>query len=181
MASNIVRFERFLVPMIPALALAAGYTFSFIHKQIPDKRQPVLLILGLLLLIEPVLWVGRFDNRLAQTEVRTLARQWIIDNIPADSYIARERYSPNLENEGYSAQLFDQLYDNPPQWYIDQGYDYIIFAEARYRTIYLDPERYPAEIQAYERLFENLELVQTFNGPYVGRPDHEIRIYRPPS
>ncbi len=181
MASNLVRFERFLVPMIPTLALGAGYTFSVLQERLPETRQGFLLVVGLLLLVEPALSVGRFNHQLAQTDVRTLAREWIVENIPADTLIARERYTPHLDNPPYTSQLFERLNENPPEWYVNQNFDYIIVAEARYRNLYKDPERYAADIAAYEALFNNLELVKTFNGPYVGRPNHDIRIYRPPS
>jgi len=178
MASNLVRFERFLVPMIPALALAAGYVFSLLHQKIPAHRQPLLLLLGALLLVEPALSVGRFNSHLAQADVRTTARAWITDNIPAQSKIAREPYTPNLDNLPYTVQLFERVNDNTAEWYANQNFDYVITAEARYANLYQDPERYADEIAAYEALFDNLELVTEFTGPYVGRPEHAIKIYK---
>lgn len=178
MAANLVRFERFLVPMIPALALAAGYTFAALHQKVPEKRQPLLLLLGVLLLVEPLLWVGRFDHRLAQTDVRTTARDWIVDNIPAESKIGRELFAPNLDREPYNSRRIDWLNQYTIEWYRQEEYDYLIFAEARYGALWRDPEAYGDLIGRYETLWANLELVAEFTGPYVGRSEHDIKIYK---
>ncbi|MFZ0547314.1 MAG: glycosyltransferase family 39 protein [Candidatus Promineifilaceae bacterium] len=178
MASNLVRFERFLVPMIPGMALAAGYTFSVLEQKLPANRQPLLLLFGVLLLVEPVWWVGSFDARLAQTDVRTTARTWIVDNIPADSKIAGELFSPNLDQEPYTTNRIDWLNQYDANWYRQEGYDYLIFAEARYGVLWRDPEAYGDLIAQYDSLWDNFELVAAFTGPYVGRPDHDIKIYK---
>jgi hypothetical protein len=178
MALNIVRFERFLVPMIPALALAAGYAFAIVHKKLPPNRQPLLLIVGALLLVEPVLWVGRFDARLAQTDGRTTAREWIVENIPAGAKIGRELFAPNLDQEPYTSVRFDWLNEHDAAWYRQEGYDYLIFAEARYGVLWRDPTAYIDLIGRYELLWADMTLVAEFTGPYVGRPEHDIKIYQ---
>jgi hypothetical protein len=178
MATNLVRFERFLVPMIPTLALAAGYTFAFLHERIPATRRRLLPLLALLLLIEPVLWVGRFDARLAQTDVRTTARVWIVENIPPGSKIGRELFAPNLDQEPFNSTRIDSLNQFDAQWYRQEGYDYLIFAEARYGVLWRDPDAYADLIGRYESLWANMDLVADLTGPYVGRPDHDIKIYK---
>jgi hypothetical protein len=94
--------------------------------------------------------------------------------------IARERFSPNLDAYGYRTTWIDSLNEQSFQWYSEEGYDYLIFAEARYGTVWRDPERYADLIESYESLWEQLELIATFEGPYVGRPNHQIDVYRVP-
>jgi hypothetical protein len=183
MASNLVRFERFLVPMIPAMCLGAGYAFATLSDWLSRRLSPrlhhvVLLLLGFLLLLEPVIAVVAFDRRLAATDVRSTARAWIGENLPADALIARERFSPNLDALPYEIRWVDPLNQHPAPWYRTEGFDYLLFADARYGRLWEKPDQYADLIAAYESLWEELELVASFAGPYVGRPDHHIFIYR---
>jgi 4-amino-4-deoxy-L-arabinose transferase-like glycosyltransferase len=179
MSTNLVRFERFLVPMIPALALAAGYVFAEIARWRPQISPRFLLsmLLGLLLL-EPVMAVGRLNHNLTQTDVRTIARGWVVENLPLNSRIAREAFTPNLDNEPYEVQTIGFLNQQTTVWYQENEFDYLVFAQARYGVLWRDPERYADLIARYERLWDDMDLVAEFVGPYVGRPDHVIRIYQ---
>ncbi len=90
----------YLVPVLPALALAAGHFLS----QIPDRKMPVLaktVFLGAVFL-PALIKIGLYDIRLMQEDSRTVAQQWIEANIPARSSIAYENYvyGPNLFDPG---------------------------------------------------------------------------------
>ena len=178
MATNLVRFERFLVPMIPALAISAGYFGAITSGWLVRKRPLLGPFLLLLLLLEPAVWVIQFDSQLSQTEARTLAREWIVKNVPAQSKLATERYAPNLDESDYHVQRVASLNEFPAAWYQEQGFEYLVFAEAQYGIPWRDPEQYADLIAAYENLWANFQLVAEFEGPYVGRPDHKVLIYR---
>ncbi|MGD2048230.1 MAG: glycosyltransferase family 39 protein [Chloroflexota bacterium] len=179
MASNLVRFERFLVPLIPAFALAAGYAFAVIIERWPSRNVQIAMIILLgLMLIEPATAIIGTGRTLTQTDVRTIARAWIQENIPSGSKIAREIYAPNLDGMGYEVENFSRLNENSVSWYKEQGFDYLIFAQARYGNVFNNPDLYPDQIANYEALFDNLELVVTLTGSYVDRPNHDILIYR---
>lgn len=179
MSTNLVRFERFLVPMIPGLAIGAGYMVAAIVRWRPQPRTHFMLFLLLgLLLLEPLLGVIQLNRNLAQTDVRTIARAWIVEHIPPDSRIARESFTPNLDNEGYQVQTIGFLNQHSTAWYQENGFDYLIFAQARYGVLWRDPERYADLIAQYKTLWDDMELMAEFMGPYVGRPNHVIRIYR---
>ena len=178
MATNLVRFERFLVPMIPALAVSAGYSVALLSNWLAGKRPYLWPLIMFPLLLEPMIGVMQFDSLLAQTEARTLARNWIIENIPPQSKLATERYAPNLDEADYQLRHLTSLNEHPAAWYRGQGFDYLIFAEAQYGIVWREPEQYADLIAAYETLWANFELVAQFEGPYVGRPNHHILIYR---
>ncbi|MCL4262552.1 MAG: glycosyltransferase family 39 protein [Anaerolineae bacterium] len=178
MASNLVHFERFLVPMIPPLAVGAGYFFAVLAEKTPVRYKPLLIMLGVLLLLEPAVRVVQFDQRLVQTDVRTTARQWITENLPPGTRVARELFAPDLEDTQLVMQRVDPLNLHPAEWYRQQGFEYLVFAEARYGVLWRDPERYVDLIAQYEALWQEMELVATFTGPYVGRPDHDILVYK---
>ncbi len=68
---------------------------------------------------------------------------------------------------------FGRMIDHKPEWYIDQGFDYLVFSEGMYGRFYREPERYRSEISQYESLFSRFDLVKVFNdGGY------EIRVYK---
>jgi 4-amino-4-deoxy-L-arabinose transferase-like glycosyltransferase len=185
MASNLVRFERFLVPMIPAMCIGAGYSFAVLNDWLagrlsPQARKVVLLLLGLLLLMNSFVSVITFDRLLAENDVRTTARNWVKNNLRSDVVIAREYFSPNLDALSYNTIWIDSLNQHPAEWYREEGFDYLLFSEARYGIVWRDPDRYADLIEDYESLWEQFELVAAFEGPYVGRPNHHILIYRVP-
>jgi 4-amino-4-deoxy-L-arabinose transferase-like glycosyltransferase len=179
MAGNVVHFERFLVPLTPALALGAGNLAAYTRQRLKAHSYSFLVPLVIAsLLIEPAFEVIRFNYYLGQPDVGNIARGWIRENLPTGSSIARERYAPNLDQEPFTVHDFAWLNSHPVEWYREQGFDYLIFASARYGVLYRNPERYATLIDQYETMFQQLELVAHFHGPYVGRADHEIQIYR---
>ncbi len=177
-ATTLVHFERFLVPMMPPLAVGAGYFFAALAEKVPTQYKPLLTVLALLLLIEPAVRVAQFDWRLAQTDVRTTARNWIAENLPPGTRVARELFAPDMEDSDLAIQRVDPLNLYPAAWYRQQGFEYVIFAEARFGVLWRDPERYADLIARYEALWQEMELIADFTGPYVGRPDHEILVYK---
>lgn len=181
MATNSVRFERFLVPLIPALALAAGYFIGELYEQYSGKnRQLIITAVVVLILIEPAISVMRSGQILSNPDTRTIARNWIKENIPTGSRIAREAFAPNLDGMGYDVNTFSRLNEHPVLWYVENGFDYLVFAQARYGNLYDEPDRYAEQIAGYNALFESLTLVSELRGSYVDRPDHVIRIYSSP-
>lgn len=180
MSLNIVRFERFLIPLLPPLALAAGYALAKIRLRLPENiARTAVPLIALLLLAEPALGTWQVDRALAGSDTRDVARRWLADNVPPGARIAVETYAPDLDATDYDAVYFSRLNENPPDYYREQGFDYLIFAEARYGPVFRDPERYPDLIAAYEALFGEFELVVTLDGTYVDRPSSQIQVYRP--
>ncbi len=63
--------------------------------------------------------------------------------------------------------------DFPLAWYVNEQFDYLVFAEGMFGRFYREPQRYAKEISEYEVFFSNLELVRIFkDGGY------EVRIYQ---
>jgi hypothetical protein len=102
-----------------------------------------------------------------------MARLWIEHEIPPGSHIALEAYSPFVDPERYAVVGFRVLTVNSPEWYTENGFEYLIASEGMYGRFFREPDRYPKQVAAYNSLFAQLVPVKTF-------PDDnfEIRIYK---
>ncbi len=68
------------------------------------------------------------------------------------------------------------MIDHPPDWYQEQGVEYLVFASWMYGRYYEDPARYPQQVAAYDAFFNSLSLVKQVN-----EGGYEMRIYRAPA
>ena len=65
------------------------------------------------------------------------------------------------------------MIDYEPEWYRQNGFDYLIFSQGMYGRFYAEPERYSMEVAQYDDLFNRFTLTRKFSdGGY------EIRIYK---
>ena len=94
------------------------------------------------------------------------------DNLPPDARLAIESYTPFVDPNNFMVQSFVRIIDQPPDWYIDNGFEYLVFGEAMFGRFYAMPDRYNNEIEMYNLFFDRFELIRTFSdGGY------EVRIY----
>ncbi|MBK8934036.1 MAG: hypothetical protein KA362_05355 [Chloroflexi bacterium] len=89
--------------------------------------------------------------------------------------MALEPYAPFVDPQQFSATGFDYLYLHTAEWYAENGFEYLVFAQGSYGRFFRAPDRYGSEIAAYDQLWNQLEPVQTFHdGGY------EVKIYAVP-
>ena len=70
-------------------------------------------------------------------------------------------------------QGFFRMIDRAPEWYIEEGFDYLVFSDYVFGRFYAEPDKYAAEIAQYDAFFDRFELVRVFtDGGY------EVRVYR---
>ena len=111
--------------------------------------------------------------RLTRSDGRETARVWIADNIPPGAHIALEAYSAWADPQRYEILGLRRITDHKPQWYIDNGYDYLVFGQDMFSRFYNQPQRYASYVAEYEAMFSTFELVQNFtDGGY------QVMIYR---
>jgi hypothetical protein len=121
------------------------------------------------------LGIANLGAELHTVDSRETARVWIEDNLPPGSRIAVESYSPFVDPNRFAVQGIGQMFDHPPDWYQDQGLEYLVFSQGMFGRFLQEPGKYPDQVAAYDQLFETFELVRTFtDGGY------EVRIYRIP-
>ena len=123
--------QRYMLPAIVLLALPAGLAASRLLSWLDGRigglsrshtATIVVAVAAVALVSIPAL---RYDGVLAQTDTRTLAKNWIETNIPAGSDVAVESYTPPLSPD--LETLKAQQQSNPgslgtrDQWVLENG------------------------------------------------------------
>ncbi len=173
-----VRNPWTIMPMIPfALVLAASggrALLNWLEERGGATRWRAVLsvVVAAALLAAPAAQTLRTIADIPAVDSRVLAAHWIADNLPPGARIAVESYSAFADPAVYQVQGFVQFNVHPPEWYVEQGYAYLVFGKGMYGRYYADPRRYAAEVAQYDALFAAFELLQAFPGG-----DYDVRIY----
>ncbi len=145
-----VRFERNLLPAATLAVIAAAHGLACITARMPARRW---VAIGLALLLAPPLALAaRRTSPLAGEDTRSVAGEWIEENIPPGSSIVREEYTPRPDPERYRVRHIWSLTMTDPMVYRSSNIDYVILSSAvhsrfakgdpshqRYRRIMLWP------------------------------------------
>jgi 4-amino-4-deoxy-L-arabinose transferase-like glycosyltransferase len=177
-----VRNARTLLPILPFAFLLAAQFLSGMMESLRTEREvgrPWHRMAVILLAVACVLWPlsqsVRVDAQFATVDSRETARVWIAEHLPYGARLCIESYAPYVDPRQYSIQGVRRMIDQPFEWYVANGCQYLIFSQGMYLRYYLEPERYAGEVGSYDSLFRTLSPVQVFNdGGY------EVRIYRLP-
>ena len=172
-----VHMLRMAVPLVPLLALLAGYcAVELLSALGSERRRAYVSVAGVLIamaLIFPLVSTVQDTVRLTSPSSLDTAREWIDAELPAGSHIALESYAPWVDPGKFVVQGLYKLNDHTPEWYRDNGYQYLVFSETMFRRFYKDPANLHDAIEGYEALFQAFEPVKAFtDGGY------EVRIYR---
>ncbi len=179
-SSFVVRFERTMLPMTPFLyILAASLLIAILgwaRKLQPISRRVLVYLMGFLIFILTASLAFQTITdavRLTTIDSRETARIWIDRNIPIGSRIVIEAYSPYVDPQRFSVHAVQRMIDHPPEWYIDNRIDYLVFSEGIFKRFYLEPGKYTIEIAQYDELFRTFDMSKHFtDGGY------DIRVYR---
>jgi len=179
-SSYVVRNDRTILPAIPFLILLGAILLVEVcwpalfdaASSRAIVKAPIAL-LACAALATPLWNTAQNAIQLTTVNSRTTARRWVNSNLPAGARIGVESYAPFIDPGRFSLQGFGRMIDNPPDWYIGNGFEYLIFSQGMYGRYYLEPDKYPHEIALYNAFFNRFDLVDTFDdGGY------EIRVYR---
>lgn len=175
-----VRNDRTLLPLTPFVFLLAASLIAYLWRRVAGTETGALryfaavtlAVVTLAALAQPFATSFANGERLVTTDSRETARQWIAVNLPSGSKIAIESYCPFVETSAYSVHAFTRIIDNDLQWYLDNGFQYLVFSEGMYGRFYHEPERYRNAVSKYEMFFQHLSPLKIFtDGGY------EVRIY----
>ncbi len=179
-----LHWQRWLIPILPLLALLVGHALnvaigwlSAYLKLRPAATRGLALLIVLLVSIWPAHTLVLQDIRQATPSTRILAREWLLQNLPAGSRIAKEAYTAPLDGKLFVITQHFSLGPLPLEKYVDDGHEYIIVSEEIYGRYFAERSRYPSEVSFYETLFADWNLLQKFE-PSNTRGGSEIRIYR---
>lgn len=180
-SSFVVRNDRTILPLTPFLFLLAAWFLIFMFDKLRNLQTEslrrlfltVLVILIIAILALPISNTIADTQRLTTVNSRETARIWIDINLPPGSKVAIESYSPFVNPSKFSVQGFGRMIDHDAEWYVEQGFDYLVFSQGMYGRFYGDPERYRNEMLQYDNLFRRFNLIKIFLDG-----DYEVRVYR---
>jgi 4-amino-4-deoxy-L-arabinose transferase-like glycosyltransferase len=149
-----VRNDRTFLPMTPVLfVLAASFLVHLLSKANGLESKALrylsvsviacLLVVGL---VSPTSKTIRDTIRLTTVDSRETARVWIDENIPSGAHVAIEAYSPFVDPVRYSVQGIPRMIDLEPGWYVENGFEYLVFSQGMYGRFYFEPERYSVQV-----------------------------------
>ena len=164
------KFLRYLAPLTPVLALAAGVAIDAVWRRVGDRfDRRAGAVVGTALLAGVALWTAAFVSIYAREHPRLAASRWIYANIPAGSVLGSEYWDQALpmaldtglspETRGYELLPIDLYADRPPEEAADaifaflERVDYVVLSSNRVETsIRPSPWRYPVQIRYYDLL-----------------------------
>ncbi len=179
-ASRFVQPGRYFNTIYPFLAIiAAGFLyelttkiFSYVQKyfaQTPKKLSMFIAVLPVsIVLIGNFLWGYAFISIYTHTNSRVEASEWIFENVPSGSTISGESWDDPLPlriqgrdpfGSTYKGIVLENFYQSTPEVLnklVDslEKVDVLVTSSNRvYGSIVRLPERYPATIAFYDKLF----------------------------
>lgn len=181
-ASALVHFDRFAVPLLPPLAALGGYAVESVARAAAGRlhARPAWLVVPLALaVLAPPAWAAfAGDRALLERDVMLRARDWLDANVPAGAGVAVETFGALPDPGRYRLLETGRLIDYDAAWYRAQGYAWFVAAAINYQRVFDSAERYPDEAAAYKALFAQWELVATIEGPQVGKTGYTVTVYR---
>lgn len=90
---------RYLNPILPSLAAAAGVALSAFAKRFGSKAA---IALGLVACLQPLYYAVQLDRLFAREDTRTVARQWILGHVASEATLALQSYSVPLPQSAES-------------------------------------------------------------------------------
>jgi hypothetical protein len=188
-----VRFDRNLLPLLPFLAVlagrAVGWLVDFLTAQLPrltihslrptaQWRQMASIAVGLALVAvaaTPSLSAAvASDQQLRRADTRTVALQWIEQNIPPGATIAREEFTPQIPQPEYRVGFVWHLADRPLEWYRSVGFDYAVTSSFQFDR--LKGPQYRAQEAFYRSLLA--EPIVLDLRPQPGQPGPRVVVVR---
>ncbi len=175
-----VRNDRTFMPITPFLFLLGAWMLLQLWGQVrtwpPSARRSAALAGLLAVLVAGVAVPGQeayaATRKLTIVDSRETARRWIEAHLPVGSHVVIESYAPWVAPEHYEVEPVRRVIDHPPEWYVEQGVDYVVASRAMYGRFYRDPTRYAADVAAYDALFGRFTLLHQFDDGGL-----EVRIY----
>lgn len=175
-----LRNERTLLPIVPCIILLAAILAANLAaasdpvlRISPALRRVALAAIGIALFVAPLLRTMQEAVATTTIDSRATAREWINSQLPEGSLIAVESYAPFVSPLRFKITQAERAIDRKPEWYVDNGVDYLVLSQGTYGRYYENPKRYAREVMRYVQLAKSMYLVKRFNdGGY------EILIYR---
>jgi 4-amino-4-deoxy-L-arabinose transferase-like glycosyltransferase len=172
--------DRTILPMIPFVdLLGVSFLVDVCNRLISVRSLPRgavwagLAAAVALLIIRPTQTAVAADLRLTQIDGRETARRWIEGNLPPGTRVAEEGYSPYIDTHRFVVQGVDTIIGHPPEWYVQNGFEYLILSQGMYGRFFADPQSYSSSIDQYKQFLSRFLTVALLNNN-----GYEVRIQK---
>jgi 4-amino-4-deoxy-L-arabinose transferase-like glycosyltransferase len=180
-SSFVVRNDRTFLPLMPMLCILAASFLVYLFSQVNEIENRILrwccvfgvIALSVISFVQPTVNTFKDSMRLTVIDSRETSKIWVNENLPAGSKIGIEAFSPFIDPSRFAIQSFDLMIENEPEWYLNHGFDYLLFTQDTYGVFYQESSRYKTEVSAYDELFRRFKLVKIFTDGGL-----EIRLYK---
>ena len=188
-----VRFENWLMPIVPFLALLAALSLDWIYERIDQTaiiRQPYWLALFCLIVIlipfASIRTIATLNYYTSQPDVRQVAGQWLQVNLPHGSRVVVDSWGPYLDSPHLDVVYVGFIGDKDLQTYRDEQVDYLVVNSiSLLRQVVVgqsDPkagELVETRARSVEQIMKELPLEREFVGPaMLNPPVINVLIYR---
>lgn len=173
MGRQLMFFARFIIPALPILALLAARVLLLAISKMPlleQAKNSILAITVVAILLQPTYSTIRHDYLLTQKDTRTIAKDWIEENISTGAVIIAEAYPPELSEGMYDLTVVGTmgLPKHTVEYYRREQFEYLIVSSFCYDRTLLDKGKDEARHSFYESLDAEADLVKAFK-PYSGQ------------
>jgi hypothetical protein len=178
-------YERNLLPILPYFAIGGGIAAAALVEWARTRRlggiarprlASGLVAIGLLAcLVGPGAASGEITSAMRGPDTRLLAREWVLDQVPRGTTIAREVYTPQFGPREYRVRGSYFLHQHTLEGYRSLGVRYLIASSRTYGR-FVDMPGAANESAFYHALFALPEVFRV--DPEPGRRGPTIRIFR---
>lgn len=187
---------RYFLPLTPFFVLIASAFLDAILSKMESipafkasafpnrfRYRDLISALVILIVVYPSAYkVIRFDLSLTQTDTRTVARDWVEENIPAGSYIAKEMYGPPISEEKYNVHYRHTLGQVTLEYLSNRNVEFVIISDIMYARFISAPDEFPRQAKFYQSLEDHAVLIKTFepvwNEPLIDLHNPTIKVFR---
>ena len=181
---QLLLFERFVLPALPVLAVLTGVLLWRLVDRTgwsARTKATAIVVAAALLLVAPVSNTLRFDWLLTQPDTRTLAKDWIEENVPEGARVLAHSNGPQLAGGDRRAPNANRPFDvtyvgttslgkEPLQAVRDAGHEYVVVSSFSYDRRMLDAEEDAKRLGFYEQLDGEAIEVRQFRPDTADRP-----------
>jgi 4-amino-4-deoxy-L-arabinose transferase-like glycosyltransferase len=183
---QVMFFARFIIPALPILVLLAARVLLLAISRMPllgQAKNYVLVIAVVAALLQPTCSIIRHNYLLTRKDTRTIAKDWIEENIPSGAKIIVEQYTPELSGGMYDLTVVGTmgLPSHRVEYYRKEQFEYVIISSFCYDRTLLDKGKDEARRSFYQSLDAEADLIKVFK-PYSGQtkpPFIFAQIYGP--
>ncbi len=168
-----VRFETTILPVVAfVIILAARLVVRWIER-VARWRNVALVAVALLFALPSLRAAAEYNAWILQPDTREEARAWLDAHLPLGARVVVEPYAPYVDPARFTVEGGGAIIGHAPEWYIENGFEYLVLSYGTYGRFFENPERYADSVRQYDDFFARFIELRRFAGS-----GPEIRVYQ---